>query len=85
MNLEDEIAQATHHWRDHAIDGTPLGCEPVCNCYDYARAVLPLVKRAQAEAVVAFADRLTCMGVHTFNIHDIRKYAAENENKENKA
>lgn len=48
-DIEEEIARVTHEWRDH-VDGTPLGAEPICNCYQYARAIAPLLNRVRAEA-----------------------------------
>lgn len=37
----------------------------------------PLISRIRDEERLDFAGRLTRMGVYTFNIHDIRKYAGE--------
>lgn len=53
QSIRDELAAATHAWRDHAIDGTPLGERPICNCYDYADYLLasPVIRRIQAEAI----------------------------------
>lgn len=36
----EALARAIHDGRDHAVDGTPLGVEPLCNCYTFADKVL---------------------------------------------
>lgn len=61
QSIRDDIAAATHAWRDHAIDGTPLGERPICNCYDYADHILasPVIRRIQAEVLREAADALS--------------------------
>jgi hypothetical protein len=51
MSLRDDLARVTHACRDHAIDGTPLGDRPLCNCYDYADHILgsDFIKRIRAD------------------------------------
>lgn len=44
-----------------------------------AEALGPFLEAVRAEAVREFADTLTRKGVYTLSIHDIRKYAREEE------
>ena len=81
MNIEDSpeqmctevvVAHRLGYWWPNADD---ISTEEIAEADAYLERYMAYVR---GQAVAAFADRLTRMGVHTFNIQDIRKYAAEN-------
>lgn len=76
--VRDALAQVTHEWRDHAIDGTPLGSTPICNCYQYADHVLAsrFIAQVRAEAVRTVFDGaiLSWSSIDGLNIWDSQQH-----------
>ena len=56
MNVRERIARAWHEGSDHAKDGTPFG-GPLCNCWQVAGRLVPMLSEAWADAIGEAYDR----------------------------
>ena len=55
MSVRERVARSWHEGSDHAKDGTPFG-GPLCNCWQVAGRIMPMLAEAKAAALREAAD-----------------------------